>query len=149
MKNFLILKLRIERRFCDFYSITITMTSSSIDIQEVFHKFDVGFRDMIDFAVQNPNWIKDPDIERVRREYVSLIELNRWLRDLLLNNTNVRVVVPESTLLQIVVEFMDSSGETKRDCINNDVPDYRYYTSVRILLIEAYGIPGFEELPDA
>jgi len=124
------------------------MTSSSIDIHEVFNKFDVGFHKRIDFAVQNPNWIKDPDIERVRREYVSLIELNRWLRDLLLNNTNVHIVVPESTLLRIVVEFTDSSGETKRDCINNDVPDYRYYTSVRLLTIEAYEIPGFEELPD-
>ena len=123
------------------------MTSLSIDIHEVFNKFDVGFHKMIDFAVQNPTWIKDPDIERVKREYLSIIELNRWLRDLLLNNTNVRVVVPESTLLRIVVEFTDSTGETKRDCIVNDIHNDSYY-GYRMILIEKYEIPGFEELPD-
>jgi hypothetical protein len=75
------------------------------------------------------------------------MELNRFLQDLLLNNTNVRVVVPESTLLRIVVEFTDSTGETKRDCIVNDIHNDSYY-GYRMILIEKYEIPGFEELPD-
>jgi hypothetical protein len=114
-------------------------------IQETFESFDESYRFHQEFVASNPTWVEN--VEQFTRDNKSLMELNRFLQDLLLNNTNVRVVVPESTLLRIVVEFTDSTGETKRDCIVNDIHNDSYY-GYRMILIEKYEIPGFEELPD-
>jgi len=114
-------------------------------IQETFESFDESYRFHQEFVASNPTWVES--IEQFTRDNKSLMELNRFLRDLLLNNTNVHVVVPESTLLRIVVEYTDSTGEIKRDCILNDIHTDSYY-GFRMILIEKYEIPGFEELPD-